>query len=216
MSDTTIEQIKDDANKRISQWDAWSAFYDPKVRSHKRAFTQVEELRDILSDKSATVEDIEDQIEMVKTAFRSAPRESEGEPAIMGKGAQVVPPSVKGLSNKIQDYGEEAFLYMLEKFPAILHLVRTPWSAKDGNGGLSYADTGMTAQDFARAEAKKLANNATSVPYRAYHTNSHEKPINVVVLEFDGDEYETIENDGLTIPVLTAYRNKPSTNGGHN
>ena len=216
MSDTTIEQIKTDANKRISQWDAWSNFYDPKVRSHKRAFNQVEELRDILSDKSATVEDIEDQIEMVKTAFRSAPRESEGEPAIMGKGAQVVPPSVKGLSNKIEDYATEAILYMLEKFPAMLNLERTPWSANNHKGGLSYADTEMTAEDFAKSQSKKLANNATSIPYRAYHTKSHEKPTNVVVLEFDGDEYETTEVDGLTLPVLTAYRNKPNTDGGGN
>ncbi len=161
-------------------------------------------------------DDIAYFLNMCETAFRAAPNASNNEPPIMNRGKSVVTPRVKGIRMEIETYAQNAFEYMLEKFPGMLHLYRTAWSDSETTGGESYAIAGKSATDLAKHEASGLADKATSQPFRAFHNKAHEEDTNVIVAEFDeSKEVSTFTtDDGLTLVTLTAYRNKPSKDGG--
>ena len=216
---TKTSKLLTDANNRIAQWDLWEPdYYDKSSRKHKSAKEQVEGLRTEVSKKPADqdIEDIQYFLGMCETAFRSAPNTANNEPPIMNRGKSVVTPRVKGIRMEIESYAQNAFVYMLEKFPAMLHLYRTSWSDSETTGGESYAVAEKTATDLAEHEASALADKATSQPFRAFHNKAHEDEINVIVAEFDEskDVSTFTTEDGLTLVTLTAYRNKPSKSGG--
>ena len=221
MSETSksLSKLITDANNRIAQWDLWEPdYYDKSNRRHNSAKEQVDGLKEEISKKEADMseDDIAYFLNMCETAFRAAPNASNNEPPIMNRGKSVVTPRVKGIRMEIETYAQTAFEYMLEKFPGMLHLYRTSWSDSETTGGESYAVAGKSATDLAKHEASSLADKATSQPFRAFHNKAHEEDTNVIVAEFDeSKEVSTFTtDDGLTLVTLTAYRNKPSKDGG--
>lgn len=222
MSENTTQdtsKLLTTASNRIAQWDLWAPdYYDKSNRRHNSAKDMVDGLRaEIAKDEDKqSVEDIEYFLNMCETAFRAAPNAKNNEPAIMARGKSVVTPRVKGISMEIEKYAITAFESMLEQFPGMLHLYRTSWSDSSETGGESYAVAGKTASDLAKHEASALADKATSQPFRAFHNKTHEEDTNVIVAEYDENkEVSTFTTeDGLTLITLSAYRNKPSKDGG--
>jgi len=217
LSEDIGNKILAKGNDRKSQWDIWAeSHFDKTNRRHKSAKQQVDALTECLNEKEPDIEDVEYYIGMCETAFRKAPNPQNNEPPIMSRGKSVVTPRVKGIKMEIAAYATTAYEYMLAQFPGMLHLYRTSWSDSDETGGESYAVAGVSAGQLAKDLADSLADKASSQPFRAYHNNLHEGDTNVLVAVYDEDkEVDTFTTeDDLTLIKLTAFRNKPTKDGG--
>tara|TARA_R100000152_G_C6762305_1_gene186543 strand:- start:176 stop:919 length:744 start_codon:yes stop_codon:yes gene_type:complete len=204
------------ANDRISQWDTWAdSYFDKSNRRHKSAKNQVDALRAELDEDDIDYDEVDYCLGMVETAFRKTPNPNNNEPPIMSRGKSVVTPEVKGIKLGISKRCREALTAFFLANPFFLHLYRTSWGDDKETGGESYHAAGLDAEKLASDIADSLADKASSQPFRAYHNKTHEGDTNVIVAEFDEDmKVTTYDVDGLTLIELTAYRNKPSKDGG--
>ena len=215
-NDTSDNKLIATAENRIAQWDTWAdSYFSKSNRRHKSAKQQVDNLRAELDADEVDMDEVDYCLTMVESAFKKTPDANNSEPPIMSRGKSVVTPEVKGIKLGIVKRAKADLTEFFTQKGYFLHLHRTSWGDDKETGGESYHVAGLTAEQLASDIADSLADKASSQPFRAYHNKTHEGDTNVIVAEYDeNNKVTTYEIDGLTLIELTAYRNKPSKDGG--